>query len=355
MKIFKLALLLSTIFLTNCKNNTDQKTDPVKEQLNNEINFDKILKCSDYSYMENYFITADYGCIYTPENNNNLGNIIIYLIPKTLDSNSIELEKKINNFSEENLKEKFNIYIYLIRKDFLNPNPNGDPTYYQNEKFEEELYTFNVESEKWSLIDSIQINNYKENLKEQQWRDNFINSKINQNNIISSTIDSYSLPSNMFIYDSIKAYSNQNEYNILVLEKESLKNKDNVQHNSNQIVILQKKEKDFIKIKENNRLVFQFNDNCPADGYGRLVAKNEYFTIEQSFCSDFMFVNSYTTFRFLNDEIFLHKYSQEYSDRNNPDKDISNKTWTIKDFGEVKFEDVSEDFLISVIQNEPKI
>jgi hypothetical protein len=63
-----------------------------------------------------------------------------------------------------------------------------------------------------------------------------------------------------------------------------------------------------------------------------------------------MFVNSYTTFKIddKTNNIYLHKYSEEYSDRSDPDKEIPVKTWSTKDFGVVKFEVVTEDFLIKL-------
>jgi len=72
---------------------------------------------------------------------------------------------------------------------------------------------------------------------------------------------------------------------------------------------------------------------------------------------DFLFVNSYTTFKI--DEntgnINLHKYGEEYTERSNPELKIPAKTWSIKDFGIVKFESVNEGFLIDLRNKKPLI
>ena len=71
---------------------------------------------------------------------------------------------------------------------------------------------------------------------------------------------------------------------------------------------------------------------------------------------DFNFVNSYITFKIdeSTDKIYLHKYGEEYTDRSNPNKKIPAKIWTTKDFGEKKFEDISEDFLKSLRNKAPR-
>ncbi|MCV9926102.1 hypothetical protein OIU83_00420 [Flavobacterium sp. LS1R49] len=156
-----------------------------------------------------------------------------------------------------------------------------------------------------------------------------------------------SIPKGFYILDSTLISLKNIKYKILTLEKEEIKNKDNAQHNSNPIVILEKTGNKYYKKNDNYNLVFKYDDNCPADGYGGIVSKNNYFTIQQIFCVDFMFVNSYTTFKIdeNTNEIYLHKYGEEYTDRSNSDRKIPTKVWSIKDFGVVKFDKVNETFL----------
>lgn len=53
----------------------------------------------------------------------------------------------------------------------------------------------------------------------------------------------------------------ENEYNIIALENDSVRGEG---HFSNPIVVLQKTNDGFIKIKENDNLVFGYDDNCPT-------------------------------------------------------------------------------------------
>ncbi len=164
------------------------------------------------------------------------------------------------------------------------------------------------------------------------------------------------LPKGFYILDSTIINLKTKNYKILTLEKEEIKNKDNAQHNSNPIVILEKTNNKYFEKSSNYDLVFKYDDNCPADGYGGIVSKNNYFTIQQIFCMGFLFVNSYTTFKI--DEnintIYLHKYGEEYTNRSNPDEKIPTRIWTTKDFGNVEFENVTEDFLKGLRKNNPK-
>lgn len=80
-----------------------------------------------------------------------------------------------------------------------------------------------------------------------------------------------------------------------------------------------------------------------------IKTKFPYFTIEQIFCADFMFVHSYSTFKIIDSHtILLHKYGETYTDRRNPDNDIPDKIWTANDFGTIHFEEVTMDFLIKL-------
>ncbi len=53
-------------------------------------------------------------------------------------------------------------------------------------------------------------------------------------------------------------------------------------------------------------------------------------------------------------EIYLHKYGETYFDKANHERQIPEKIWTSKDFGTIKFEDVTENILIQLRQRVPK-
>lgn len=203
-------LFISIFFFLNCKNNPQEETSILQKAesiTNNAINFDKVLKDCDFSFEETYFITADYGCIYNPKGENNFGNLIIYLIPKThlnIPDEQIEAEnKRINNMNVDSYKSEFNIFVYLVDSKELNYNKLGDPIYYHKENYREMLYTYNNKTNKWLLLDSINILNKNSNDREQDWRESFIKKMANNSygrknettidNISEKWIGSYSL------------------------------------------------------------------------------------------------------------------------------------------------------------------
>lgn len=123
---------------------------------------------------------------------------------------------------------------------------------------------------------------------------------------------------------------------VTVLEKNA-KKVENAQHFDLRIEVSEKSGKGFAP-KSNTAIVQSLDGSCSADGFTDVVSKDNYFTIEQTFCKDALYVSSYTTFKVVGNDILLHKYSESYTDRNNPDKEIKDKIWTNKDFGQIKFE-----------------
>lgn len=98
--------------------------------------------------------------------------------------------------------------------------------------------------------------------------------------------------------------------------------------------------------KSNSQLIFPNQSNCVSEGFANVVSKGNYFTIEQQSCYDYnVIVDSYITFKVIDSEIYLHKYSEVYFDKSNHEKKIPNKIWDTKNFGNVKFEEVTTDFL----------
>lgn len=110
-----------------------------------------------------------------------------------------------------------------------------------------------------------------------------------------------------------------------------------------------------IEVSDNGRKPLTFNNsgikysnsgNCIAEGFSQLVAKQNYFTLEGQTCYDYnILVSSYLTFKVVNNDILLHRYSEEYYDKANHEKEIPARSWTQKDFGKMRFQDVTEDFL----------
>lgn len=166
----------------------------------------------------------------------------------------------------------------------------------------------------------------------------------------------YKVASGFYVLDSIILPLENKTIKILAVEKKENKSIEISQHNSLPVIILEKKDDSYVKIDENDKVCFAYNDNCPADGFQALVGKKTFFTLEQTYCLDFKYVYSYTTFNIdeKSGNIVLHKFSETYTSRNNPDKKIPGRIWTKNDFGKVMFEDVTEDFLKGLRKNSPK-
>ncbi len=109
----------------------------------------------------------------------------------------------------------------------------------------------------------------------------------------------------------------------------------------------------FTEWVSNNHIIFPTNSNCIAEGFDQIKTKNNFFTVEQNLCSNYISISSYITFKILGDEIFLYKYGEEYFDKADHDREIPTKIWTTKDFGKVKFEDLTEDFFYNLRSEQP--
>lgn len=166
----------------------------------------------------------------------------------------------------------------------------------------------------------------------------------------------YKVPNDSYVIDSTTINLKTKKLKIIALEKKKNQKEEISNHNSLPVIILEKINNSYSKIKSNGKIFFAYNNNCPADGFQGIISKNNYFTIEQTYCLDSKYVYSYTTFKIdeKSNNILLHKFSETYTNRNNPDEIIPNKIWTVKDFEEMKFENVTEEFLKGLRQNKPK-
>lgn len=123
---------------------------------------------------------------------------------------------------------------------------------------------------------------------------------------------------------------------VLVFEKNNNKT-ENAQHFDLKIEISEQSKTDF-KTKSNSNIVQSLDGNCTADGFTNVVSKDNFFTIEQTFCKGALYVSAYTTFKITGNDVLLHKYSETYTDRNDPDKIMKDRIWSSKEFGQIKFE-----------------
>lgn len=108
----------------------------------------------------------------------------------------------------------------------------------------------------------------------------------------------------------------------------------------------------FYKSVTNSSIIYTSIGNCPSNGFENLVIKDNYFTIEQSICGGWDFISEYVTFKWDKeaDIIILHKYSQSFTDRRDPNKEMPSKIYSNKDFGKVYFESFTQDLIASKIR-----
>lgn len=177
--IFRFSLLFLFAFLSSCKEN---KIEENKEDNNaqSKINFDDFLKCSEYSPDENYFLTADYGCLYDPKGNNQKGNIAIYLIPKDNFKDSIDDNYNVNKLGIDEIKNNFKILLFLIESNYLNYNEKADPNYYQKDEYEEICYTFDDDKKEWLKLSSFHKQKNDSEDKNIQWKNDLVNKTLSK-------------------------------------------------------------------------------------------------------------------------------------------------------------------------------
>ena len=195
MKLFKktcLIFFLIFLILACKKNDSEKKENTYSQNENYNLNFDKVLKVNEYvcdvSDYGSFFTTSyDNGITYNPKKENDLGNLVTFLIPKDFlffqkHSKYInkddygKLQDYINKLSIEEYKKAFDIYVFFIDKKYLVPTSGGDSAYNVTEKYQTDLYRYKNNS--WEKIDSFIVDSDGKDKKEMNWRINFIEKKI---------------------------------------------------------------------------------------------------------------------------------------------------------------------------------
>lgn len=194
-KYFYFLSFIILIIFISCKDLNTKKSQSSSQEDTKAYNFDSILKCGYFSYNDNFFVTADSGCIYKQYDNNDLGNVSIYLIPKVTNNIRFkemeDYEENVNSMNIANLKKEFRIYIYIIPKEYLVQTPEG---YYQKKEYIKYLYTFNDESREWDILKSKNINDIKEEQEDIKEISLFIDKEIqknNKNSLLNSNINNW--------------------------------------------------------------------------------------------------------------------------------------------------------------------
>lgn len=355
-----LYILLVTLFVSCKKDINNKNLDRIRE--NRSAKSSQQINFLDSKYKNNLRLNIDGSSrsdhpFYSYLNCKNEGYFAVHYIPK---SESLTNYWK-NRFFQENtyeyddittedrlirkqLNEKSNDYLIfscLIEKANINQSKNcTEESLSLKKDSNTKIYLFNNVLHTWEFLKEIKTENFPPYLSISFFRQNFPD-------IFVAKDFKGNQAEGFFVLDSNKVGYNNDHYQINVLEKINKKNVENIQH-TNLPIIIKKNGNDFLR---NSNLIFEYDDNCPADGFQRIISKNNYFTIEQTYCKDFMLVSSYTTFKIDQKEILLHKYGEEYTDRSNPDRVIKNLVKTTEDFGKVKFESVNTQMLLYLSNN----
>jgi hypothetical protein len=368
MQFNKILNTLWILLLISCKGNGQEKSqfqianhkEPIQEQIDffNKKYFEKYELIIDESNISDhpYFSYLDcqkegYFSVHFVPKESNLRDFWKKDYYKDTDFNKYDFEKDSKRIEEliNGKLLKYNIFSYAIKKELLNTK-NGctkESVFLKDDSIVD-IYIYNQQIKKWELIKSEKSNilpPYHDN-------DYFLKLfpeifsfdkvlKLNENRNVAYSYD-FDLDQDG-IKDKIILYTNDEEkgeferinFGLPMEIKKGLPNNT------------------FQTWCENNNIIPKNIFNCIAEGFNKIVFKGNYFTIEYYICSDYISISTYTTFKISKDKIQLHKYGQTYFDKANHDKKIPPKTWTTKDFGEVKFEDFSQKFIINLIQKEP--
>lgn len=347
MKIIYYIILL--FVFTSCKGQIEEET--VNEKFSFEVedsdeSYDmsswSVEKKTEYfkivgSMLQKHLLANSYKLPNSLDFQNKIQDILNISIDTTKTYQIFTLHK--NNNDDYSAKEiiifpKYKILAYNNELPLIDDN---SIKYYNSEEFKnmDHSYDNNLNLNKLFFDDSIDYKNAEtaiENLKESNIK------------IYGNSIDKYISDLNQDGVDD----------HILILKDKIDSDQYNRDHFNLWIKIQRGTSNGtFIKWKDNNNLIFSASSSCISEGFQNVVTKDNYFTIEQQICYDYnIMVFSYTTFKVIDNEIYLHKYGEEYFDKSNHERNIPDKIWTSKDFGKIKFDDINEEFLLNLRQKE---
>jgi hypothetical protein len=303
MKFIYYSILISSIFIS-CKNNVENKTNVVS---------------SDYSFLENEWVKIT----------EIKGKKVIY---KPCDADN---SKVIPNAKSKKITIKYGIedQTFDYEKITFNNEKNNfkiTGVSFLGASIKDIIYTKNNESEStWIVPGNISIISTNSEDKYEK-----VNESCNNENTFNSSIEYHINEYKKVGFDIVSSKKHDIDLDkisdaFLILEKQSDKTKI--------LVILKGISENNLKIwKQSKTLISNVNDGCPAEGFERVAVKNNYFTIEEANCDGWFYIKTYITFKYL-DDILLHKYSIEYTDRRDPNKKVPTKSYSKKDFGKVSF------------------
>ena len=102
------------------------------------------------------------------------------------------------------------------------------------------------------------------------------------------------------------------------------------------------------KLFQNNNIISKYYTDNVASGFNDIKVKNNYFTVEQTNGTGSGIAEEFTTFKYSNNEILLHKYSIIENQRSNGDENEKTYDYTIKNFGNIFFQDYNSETIRSI-------
>ncbi|MEM0942286.1 MAG: hypothetical protein AAGI25_21220 [Bacteroidota bacterium] len=158
------------------------------------------------------------------------------------------------------------------------------------------------------------------------------------------------------LVDSVSCDLNKDGFNdmIVLLENPEPKFEYDAKHFNLPIEIyITDNSKILVKYATNDDLIFSNPLSCYSDGYLRTVCNGNFFTFESDICSGDVIISTYITIKFVENQMLLHKYGEEYFNKANHEEKIPAKIWSMDDFGIVAFDELNEGFFIKLRNTKP--
>ncbi|WP_310557024.1 hypothetical protein [Flavobacterium sp.] len=358
------------LLIISCQGNTQKKSPSTTSSIESEL-VQEPINFFDKKYFSGYELTIDESNMsdhpfFSYLDCKNEGYFSVHFIPKNEIDKKLWKEEYHKNtdfntydFATDNKRIKdiitkklnnYNIFSYLIEKKYLNTK-NGctNESVFLNKNNVSEIYFYNQLIKKWELVKT-----EKSDILPPYAANDFFTSHFpelflgntKEKEIINKDIAQffdYDLDRDG-VNDKIILYTNDQESGEFENKHFGLpmEIKKGLSNNTYQTWY------------RNNLIIPKNNFNCATEGFSTIVFKDNYFTIENQICSDYIEISSYITFKVIGGNILLHKYGETYFDKADHEKQLPPKTWSSKDFGNVNFENVTEDFIIKLSQTNPK-
>lgn len=179
---FRFYVLVGSILLTTANIAFCSESSAIDDQVAKAL--DATIKCggcNTFSKGEGYFNLPDYGCMYSPSAKYNLGLAEVYIIekkPQSMNSLSEDAQiQKVNALKTDQIKNNFDVYIYIVDKKYLQFFPKGDSPYEAKYPYVQALYNYDNHLNKWVLINQVTVTAQNLQVTLSQ-RDHFIQEKV---------------------------------------------------------------------------------------------------------------------------------------------------------------------------------